>query len=136
MQIIDNKALLVSTKYPDKITSNITKSKVVQRYDESAEVLVSWGFEEAKRLSELNIKNVPSPIERDYDWPGQYTPMDHQKTTASFLSITKRGFCFNEQGTGKTASAIWAADYLINKGIIKKILVVCPLSIMFCSVGS
>ena len=47
------------------------------------------------------------------------------------MSITKRGFCFNEQGTGKTASAIWAADYLINKGIIKKILVVCPLSIMF-----
>ena len=131
MQIIDNKALLVSTKYPDKIISNITKSKIVQRYNESAEVLVSWGFEEAKQLSELNIKNVPSPIERDYDWPGQYTPMEHQKTTSSFLSITKRGFCFNEQGTGKTASAIWAADYLLNKGIIKKILVVCPLSIMF-----
>ena len=81
MQIIDNKALLISTKYPDKITSSITKSKVVQRYTESAEVLVSWGFEEAKQLSELNIKNVPSPIERDYDWPGQYTPMEHQECT-------------------------------------------------------
>ena len=34
----------------------------------------------------------------------------------------------NEIGTGKTQSALWAADYLIQTGQIKKILVVSPLS--------
>ena len=41
-----------------------------------------------------------------------------------------RAFCFNEQGTGKTASAIWAADFLMKQGKIKRALVICPLSIM------
>jgi SNF2 family DNA or RNA helicase len=46
------------------------------------------------------------------------------------LSLRERAFCFNEQGTGKTASVIWAADYLMKKGVIKRVLVLCPLSIM------
>tara|TARA_R110000764_G_scaffold76436_3_gene153599 strand:+ start:52 stop:1320 length:1269 start_codon:yes stop_codon:yes gene_type:complete len=33
-------------------------------------------------------------------------------------------------GTGKTASAIWASDYLISKGYINRVLVICPLSVM------
>ena len=131
MQVIDNKALLVNTKYPDRITNAISKSKIIASSSELARVLVNWGFEEAKSLKELRFKNVPSPMQRDYKWGGPFIPMKHQKTTASFLSITKRGFCFNEQGTGKTASAIWAADYLMNIGKIKKVLVVSPLSIMF-----
>jgi SNF2 family DNA or RNA helicase len=56
--------------------------------------------------------------------------MAHQIETASFLTLHKRAFCFNEQGTGKTASAIWASDYLLERKIIRRVLVVCPLSIM------
>ena len=66
----------------------------------------------------------------DYNWPGQYTPFAHQKVTASFLAERPKAFCFNEQGTGKTASVIWAADYLMNLGMVRRVLVVCPLSIM------
>jgi SNF2 family DNA or RNA helicase len=44
--------------------------------------------------------------------------------------MNRKGFCFNEQGTGKTASAIWAADYLMKAGKVKRALVICPLSIM------
>ena len=67
-----------------------------------------------------------------YKWPRPlgFTPFDHQRETASFLTDNSRAFCFNEQGTGKTASVIWAADYLMKAGIIKRVLVVCPLSIM------
>jgi SNF2 family DNA or RNA helicase len=93
------------------------------------EVVVNWGLDEAHTLRSLNI-NVPSPITKRYSWPGQYKPFDHQKTTASFLTMNKKSFCFNEQGTGKTASAIWAADYLLSQGKVKRVLVVCPLSIM------
>jgi SNF2 family DNA or RNA helicase len=69
---------------------------------------------------------------KNYKWPRPmgFTPFDHQRETAQFLSTNSRGFCFNEQGTGKTASVIWAADYLMTAGLIKRVLVVCPLSIM------
>lgn len=66
----------------------------------------------------------------DYNWPGKFKPFAHQKETAEFLTLHRKAFCFNEQGTGKTASVIWATDYLMNLGIIKRVLVICPLSIM------
>jgi len=59
-----------------------------------------------------------------------FEPFDHQRKTTSFLIAHHRAFCFNEQGTGKTASVIWAADQLMNAGIVKRVLIVCPLSIM------
>ena len=95
-----------------------------------AKVLVNWDLEEAIVLKNLRIRDVPSPINATYNWPGLFKPFEHQKTTASFLTMHKRSFCFNEQGTGKTASVIWAADYLMTKRIIKRVLVICPLSIM------
>ena len=56
--------------------------------------------------------------------------MAHQEETTYFFTINPRSFCFNEQGTGKTASAIWAADYLLENRLINRVLIVCPLSIM------
>ena len=73
---------------------------------------------------------VISAIEQHYNWSGEHPPFKHQKKTAAFLTNHKKGFCFNEQGTGKTASAIWASDFLIEKGLVRRVLIVCPLSIM------
>jgi len=125
MKIIDNKALLLRLRNPKHVTAVIPKSKELS----DNRVLVSWGMEEARVLRNLNIK-APSPILREYEWTGKYDPFDHQKDTAAFFTMNQKSFCFNEQGTGKTASAIWAADYLLNKGIINRVLVICPLSIM------
>lgn len=125
MEIVKDKAVILKLRNPDKVTDIIPKSK---RLTEN-KVLVNWGLDEAHVLKNLNIA-VPSPIESRYDWTGQYQPFEHQKSTAGFLTLHKRGFCFNEQGTGKTASAIWASDYLIDKGYINRVLVICPLSIM------
>jgi SNF2 family DNA or RNA helicase len=68
----------------------------------------------------------------EYEWPRPhgFTPFDHQKITAEFLTTNNKAFCFNEQGTGKTASVIWAVDYLMQRGLVKRVLVICPLSIM------
>ena len=109
----------------EKVTDVIPKSRRLP----NNKVLVNWGLEEALRLKELKIK-VPSPIEGRYEWTGRYKPFEHQKSTAGFLTMNKRSFCFNEQGTGKTASAIWASDYLMKQGKIRRVLVICPLSIM------
>jgi SNF2 family DNA or RNA helicase len=129
MEIIDNRALLLKVRDPDRITTVIPKSKVIEDDGVTASVLVNWGLEETIVLKNLKI-TAPSPINGTYKWPGLFKPFDHQKTTSSFLTLHRRSFCFNEQGTGKTASVIWAADYLITHGFVKRVLVICPLSIM------
>jgi SNF2 family DNA or RNA helicase len=130
MKIVDDKLLVVRTKWPSRITEIIKKSKAVAKQGDVSEVVVFWGLEEAQMLSKVGVRKVPSPILRDYKWPGLYAPMAHQKDTASFLTVNQRAFCFNEQGTGKTASAIWASDYLLTQGVINRVLIICPLSIM------
>ena len=68
----------------------------------------------------------------EYEWPRPlgFQPFEHQKTTVEFLVSNKKAFCFNEQGTGKTASVIWACDYLMKLGVLSRVLIICPLSIM------
>lgn len=77
------------------------------------------------------MQNVVDFLDATYKWPGIHKPFAHQKTTTAFLIANKRAFCFNEAGTGKTSSVIWAADYLMEAGVMKKVLIVCPLSIMY-----
>lgn len=130
MQIVDNKALLFRTRNPDKYRV-IPKHKVLNRGDDgSAEIAVYWGLDEARVLKNLGVKDVPSPITRRYNWPGKYTPMAHQIETAAFLTMHKKAFVFSEPGTGKTLSALWAADYLMQRGDVRRCLILCPLSIM------
>jgi SNF2 family DNA or RNA helicase len=117
---------LLNLRNPNKVTTVIPKSKQL----EGNQVAVNWGLDEARVLNNMQIKNIPSPIMGHYTWPGLHKPFDHQKTTASFLTLNPRAFCLNEQGTGKTGSVIWAADYLMKIGRIKRVLVICPLSIM------
>ena len=125
MQIVNNKALLLNLQNPGKVTNTIAKSKIVG----GNKVLVNWGVEEAITLKSLNI-DAPSPIEGKYGWPGKYAPFNHQKSTAALLTKHRKAFCFNEQGTGKTASAIWASDFLLEQGAVNRVLIICPLSIM------
>ena len=126
MKVIDNRGLLFRVRDPNRITAAIPTSRQIS----SNEVLVKWGVDEARVLRNMNLKDVQSPIMGRYNWPGKYKPFEHQKITASFLTMNRKAFCFNEQGTGKTASAIWAADFLMREKVIKRVLIICPLSIM------
>jgi len=129
MEIIDNKALLFTTRNPNKYCI-IPKHKVMPRTDGGFDVAVYWGLDEARVLKNLGVKDVPSPIVRKYPWPGRYKPMAHQVETAAFLTLNRRAFVFSEPGTGKTLSALWAADYLMQRGEVRRVLILCPLSIM------
>lgn len=126
----DLKALLFSVADPSLITGKVKKSVVTGKTGDNYDVAVNWALPEAKILASLGIEGVASPILRDYKWSGKFKPFEHQKETASFLTLHDKAFCFSQQGTGKTASAIWAADYLMKIGKIKRVLVICPLSIM------
>jgi SNF2 family DNA or RNA helicase len=131
LEVYKDKALIVNTKRPQIILDKIPKSRIIKTYDNGVtQVIVNWGLDEVLTLSDMKVKNPPSPITRDYNFPGIHKPFDHQKTTAEFLSAHKRAYCLSEAGTGKTSAVIWAADYLMNLGKIRRMLVVCPLSIM------
>lgn len=130
MQIIEDKALLLRTRNPSKFDI-IPRSKHVRDVGGGVhEVAVFWGLDEARVLKNLGVRDVPSPILRKYDWPGKYKPFEHQRDTASFLTLNRRAFVFSEPGTGKTLSALWAADYLMRRKEVRRCLVICPLSIM------
>jgi len=129
MQIVEDKALLFKTRNPEKY-SIIPKHKIVAEYDDGCEIAVYWGLDEVRVLRNLGVKNVPSPITKRYNWPGKYKPMAHQIETAAFLTLHRKAFVFSEPGTGKTLSALWAADYLMSIGKIRRVLILCPLSIM------
>ncbi len=130
MQVIENKAVLLKTRYPEKLQA-IPKHKIVRELPGGgAEALVYLGLDEMRVLRNLGFSKAPSPILYRYDWPGRYRPMDHQLDTAAFFTMHRRAFCFNEPGTGKTLAALWAADYLMTRGEVRRVLVVCPMSIM------
>jgi SNF2 family DNA or RNA helicase len=134
MEIVANRAVVLRTRNPYKITEVLPQSQIVKELDtpkgKGYEVAVKWTLGNTKILHNLGFKKVPSPIESRYEWPGIYKPFEHQKATAGFLSLNKRAYCWNEQGLGKTCSVAWAADYLMRQGLIRRVLIVCPLSIM------
>ena len=133
MEIVEGKAILVNTRTPEKITQVIKKARVVEEINGVSRVLVHWDLRTSFILRNLGFKKVPSPILEQYDWPGLYKPFAHQRDTASFLTLHRKCFCWNEQGTGKTNAAIWASDYLMKIGAIRRVLVVAPLSILDCA---
>jgi SNF2 family DNA or RNA helicase len=129
MDIIDDKAVVFRTRNPEKYKI-IPKHTVIERDDGGFDVAVYWGLDEARVLKNLGVKEIQSPITRRYNWPGRYKPMAHQVETAAFLTMHKRAFCFNDPGTGKTLASLWAADYLMKLGFVRRVLILCPLSIM------
>ena len=92
--------------------------------------LATTGRSVGTQTTPLNGMSAKNSILTDYNWPGKFKPFDHQKLTSEFLTLNRKAFCFNEQGTGKTASVIWATDYLMKLGVVRRVLVICPLSIM------
>jgi SNF2 family DNA or RNA helicase len=94
-------------------------------------VVVPFNVWEAQALRARGIR-VPSPIGYYYDWPRDRTlvpePFHNQKETAGALTLWHRGYCLSEMGVGKTLSAMWAAEYLMRVGMIRRCLVMSPLS--------
>lgn len=120
------KALAMKLNNPNRVLDSISTAKTFEVRGVPL-VITPHRLDEVKVLRNLGIK-APSPILHYYDWPGQYTPFDHQRETAAFLTLQQRGLVLNEIGTGKTQSALWAADYLIKTKQVKKVLIISPLS--------
>jgi SNF2 family DNA or RNA helicase len=53
-----------------------------------------------------------------------------QKWTAALFIENTRAYCLNDLGTGKTRSILYAFDCLRLAGIVKRLIVICPLTAM------
>jgi hypothetical protein len=120
------KALALKPKYPNRILETVPESRPMT-YNNHELVVTPHTIESVQILRQVGLK-APSPILYYYDWSGEFTPYHHQKMTSAFLTIHHKALVLNEIGTGKTQSALWAADYLMGLGKIRKVLVISPLS--------
>ncbi len=81
---------------------------------------------ETKLLNNLGYA-IPAPILHHYDWVST-TPFLSQRDTARLLTENRRAYVLNDMGTGKTRASLYACDFLMGTGEIRKVLVVAPLS--------
>lgn len=130
MQVhLPSKSLVLKLRNPDRVLQHIPRARMVNVGGDQY-TQVRFGLDEAKVLRNLGIA-APSPIRYFYDWPSKYPrPMAHQVTTAEFFTLHQRCICLNDMGTAKTLSAIWAADYMMSLGQVRKAIIVCPKSTM------
>jgi SNF2 family DNA or RNA helicase len=120
------KLVLDTSRFAD-IQAAIPHAKVFEHNGKTLTAM-EHGIDEVLVLRNLGFKQTPAPILSYYDFPARFEAMEHQKATAAFLTSNRRALCLNAPGTGKSVSALWAADYLLTAGSVKAVLIIAPLS--------
>lgn len=120
-------SLLLRVQKPDAIKNLLPKWKDIDH--EGHNIAVPHRMDEVRILRNLGI-TAPPPILHYYNFPIAFgrTPFLHQKETAAFCTLYPRCFILNDPGTAKTVPILWAADYLMKIGQIRKVLINAPLS--------
>lgn len=124
--IPEKKAILLRLRDPDRVKAVIPQARAVM-HEGKEHLAVPHQVEVVRVLRNMGI-DAPSPIGYYYNWSGSYQPFAHQKEIAEFLTLHGRAFNLSDLGTGKTLSTLWAYDYLRSRGVVKKVLVISPLS--------
>lgn len=119
-------ACVYDTRTPERITQIIPTAKIVRPNT----VAVPCNLQNMQTMRALGYEAL-SPILHDYPWVGKYTPFDHQRHMAAFLTMHPKAFNLSDIGTGKTLGTLWAADYLMQQGKIHKALILSPLSTLY-----
>jgi len=96
-------------------------------------IAIPYSLENCQQIRRVGLR-TPAPLEiSGYNYPIRppWTALAHQKVTANFLALNPHAFCFNDMGTMKTLSALWAADFLMGQSNEPfRCLVIAPLSIL------
>lgn len=121
-----HKKLLIHSRAPERLTTVIPTAQVVMLRGRQV-VVVPHREDEVRVLRNLGF-DPPAPISSYYEWPGQFKPFIHQRICAEFMTTHPRCFNLSGMGSGKTITALWAFDYLRKAGLVKRMLVVSPLS--------
>jgi SNF2 family DNA or RNA helicase len=118
-------SLVLSTPDPFALRELIPDSRLIAHPDYNLAVKHTL---EATMLLRRAGSAAPAPIRYNYKWPGKFTPYKHQVDSAEFLTVHRRAFVLSEMGSGKTSSTLWAADWLMQHGYVRKALILSPLS--------
>jgi SNF2 family DNA or RNA helicase len=121
-----HRKLMLNLRDPQRVMTLIPTATTMSIRGKDV-VIVPHREDEVRVLRNLGF-DAPAPMGYYYDWPGMYKPFAHQKTTAEFLTTNPRSFCLNGMGSGKTLSVLWAFHYLKSMGLVKRMLVISPLS--------
>lgn len=128
----DKKALLVPAKRLNDVGLKPNSFSRTALIRSTKEVVLPFDIPTIKILYRAGIDTAgPIKFEYAFKWHKEFPPFDHQKTTADFITKLDRGFIFNDIGTGKTLSALWALDYLIEHGFAHKVLIVTTVSTLW-----
>lgn len=113
----------------DKQDAGLLRAAIPELIELQDAVAIPHTVKNTRILNSMG-KSVPSPIMFYYNFPNSqgYSPYQAQSETAAFLTMNPNGFCLNSLGTGKTLSSLWAWDFLKSQDVIKKTLVISPLS--------
>lgn len=122
----EKRKIIIDSDRNNEVASFIPHAKLFE-HDGKKLLAVEYGVEESIVLKNMGF-SVPEPITQYYKWPAKFQPMEHQIATASFLTMNKKAICLNAPGTGKSISSLWAADFLLEQGVAKRIVIVAPLS--------
>ena len=91
-----SQALVLKLNNPHRVLETIPTSR--STYANGVRLTgVPHKIDEVRVLHNLGI-SAPSPIKHYYDWPGRFTPYQHQMDTAAFLTLHNKCVVLNEIG--------------------------------------
>lgn len=76
------------------------------------------------------LSGLPSPVDTYYNYPRplDWDVMEHQRRAVEHIVYNTRCFLWSDIGTGKTAIATWALDWMMTHQNIKRVLILSPKS--------
>lgn len=112
--------------YDKAIANLLPAAKVISHPRNGKMLLIPHTCDTTKLARNLGY-STPAPILTQYDW-NQDKPFRTQMTTAALLTMNSRAFVLSQMGTGKTRATLHAINYLMMEKLIRRTLVVAPLS--------
>ena len=120
-------SILMQVPDPFAMRALLPRSRIIEHADYN--FAVKHTTDAVKILRNVGL-DAPAPILTQYNWPGKYKPFAHQRVMADFLTMHRQAFNLSEMGVGKSAAALWAADWLMTRNFVQRALILTPLSTM------
>jgi len=92
----DKRALIIKLNNPERVLASV-KGAQQFTYKNQSLVAVPHTVGASATLNAIGV-NAPSPILHHYEWSGRYTPYEHQKQTAAFMTLNRKGIVLNQIG--------------------------------------
>lgn len=125
-----HKAVIYQVPEPQRIITVLPEAKQLN----AQHIIVPHTLHAAQVMRHMGFPGY-SPILTDYDWPSNPhkvpKPFDHQRQMAAFMTLHPHCFNLSDMGTGKTLAVLWALDYLMGIGMIRRALILSPLSTIY-----